>query len=209
MSETVSRGGEDEIIGKILSDGQTRAKRILDGAERTAESERRKAEAEADKVRKETMDQVARKAETVRSKEVAGAHIEAKRILLRAREDAISRVFETIREELKKVHDDESRYRDALVRAIGGSGVTVALCEEDRALSGADLAAEIEAKLAREGSGDIKIHIVIDPGVVGGGCVARSGDSRVIFDNTFPRRLERMKPSLRSIIVNEVLKSDG
>lgn len=215
MSDTVSRGSEDEIIGKILSDGRARAKRILDSAERSAESEKRKAEAEADRARKEIMGQVARKVEAARSKEVAGAHIEAKRIFLRAREEAISKVFEAIREELKRFRGDKSRYRDALitlgaeaVRAIGGPEVIVALGEEDRALAGAELAAEIEARLALEGSADVKVRIVIDAAVVGGGCLATSGDSRVIFDNTFPRRLERMKPSLRSTIVNEVLKSD-
>ena len=216
MSADIGRGSEDEIIGKIMSDGEARAARVLDNAGRSADGEKRKAETEAGRVRKEMLDQVKRKVTTLKSKEVAGGHIEAKRILLRAREEAISKVFDTIVEDLGKLHQDGPRYRQALVnlaaeavRAIGESEVTVALGGEDAALAGDDLISDIAGRLQSEGMAGVKIDVVVDPGLGGGGCVARSKDSRVIFDNTFKRRLERMKPSLRSAIVSEVLKSDG
>ncbi len=216
MSEDTSRGSEDEIIGKIMSDGQARAARVLDNAGRSAEGQKRKAEAEAGRVRKDILERVKRKVATLKSKEVAGGHIEAKRILLRAREEAISKVFDTIMEELGNLHQDGPRYTNALValaaeavRAIGESEVTLALGREDEALAGKDLVLGIAGRLESEGVPGIKIDVVVDPGVDGGGCVARSKDSRVIFDNTFKRRLERTKPSLRSTIVSEVLKSDG
>jgi vacuolar-type H+-ATPase subunit E/Vma4 len=215
MSGEASRGSEDEIIGQIMGDGEARANRVLEGAGRSADSEKRKAETEAEKVRKEILDQARHKAAAEKSKEVAGAHIEAKRVLLRAREQAISKVFDTIIEELGKLHRDGPRYRRALVSlateavaAIGEKQVTVALGKEDEALAGGDLVAEIADGLRSQGVPDIKIDISVDPSVGGGGCVARSKDSRIIFDNTFRRRLDRMKPSLRSTIVNEVLKND-
>jgi vacuolar-type H+-ATPase subunit E/Vma4 len=216
MSAEASRGSEDEIIGKIMGDGEARAARVLDNARRSAEGEKRKAETEAERIRKEMLDQVRRKVAALKSKEIAGGHIEAKRILLRAREGAISKVFDTITEELGKFRQDASRYREALVnlaaeavRAIGEAEVTVALGKEDEALAGSDFVSGIAGRLKAEGVTGIEIGVVVDPAVGGGGCVARSKDSRVIFDNTFKRRLERMKPSLRSAIVNEVLKSDG
>lgn len=216
MSEEASRGSEEEIIGKILSDGEARAGRVLDNARRSAESETRKAEAEAEKVRKEILGQAKRKAAALTSKEVAGGHIEAKRILLRAREEAIAKVFDTVRQEMEKLHGDTSRYRKALVnlaveavRAIGEAEVTIEFGKEDEALTGEDLVSDITGRLGSEGMAEVKIDVVVDPGVRGGGCVGRSKDLRVIFNNTFHRRLERMKPSLRSTIVNEVLKSDG
>ena len=216
MSEKPSRGSEDEIIGKIMSDGRARAARVLDNARRSADGEKHKAETEAERIRKEMLDQVKRKVATLKSKEIAGGHIEAKRILLRAREEAISKVFDTIWEELGKLHEDRPRYGKALVnlaaeavRAIGEAEVTVALGREDEALAGSGFVSGITGTLASEGMADIKIDVVVDPAIGGGGCVARSKDSRVIFDNTFKRRLERMRPSLRSAIVSEVLKSDG
>ena len=216
MSEKASRGSEDEIIGKIMSDGEARAQRVLDNAKRSVEAEKRKAETEAGKVRKEMLDQVKRKVAALKSKEIAGGHIEAKRVLLRAREEAISRVFDTISAELEKLHRDGTRYRQALVNlaaeavgAIGEKEVEVVLGKDDQDLADERLVADISKRLDAEGVPGIEIELVVDRSLDGGGCVARSKDSRVIFDNTFRRRLERMKPSLRSTIVSEVLKSDG
>jgi vacuolar-type H+-ATPase subunit E/Vma4 len=216
MNEQASRGGEDEIIRKIMGDGEAKASRVLDSARRSAEGERRKAEAGAEKVRKEMLDQVKRKVDTLKSKEIAGGHIEAKRVLLRAREKAISRVFDTVREELDKFHHDGPRYRQALVNlavqavgAIGEGEVTLALGKDDEGLADDNLVSEIADRLDSQGTRGVKIKVVVDPSLVGGGCVARSKDSRIIFDNTFRRRLDRLRPSLRSVIVNEVLKSDG
>jgi len=152
----------------------------------------------------------------LKSKEIAGGHIEAKRVLLRAREEAISRVFDTILGELEKLHRDGARYRQALVGlaaeavgAIGEKEVEVVLGKEDQGLADERLIVDISKRLDSESVPGIKMEIVVDRSLDGGGCVARSKDSRIIFDNTFRRRLERMKPSLRSTIVSEVLKSDG
>jgi vacuolar-type H+-ATPase subunit E/Vma4 len=216
MSEEPASRSEEEIIGKILGDGKARADRVIESARRSSDSEKRKAEAEAEKARKEILDQADRKAAVLKSKETAGGHIEAKRILLRAREEAISKVFDTIRRELDSTHKDTAAYRKSLVnlgaeavRAIGEPQVTLVLGKEDEALASKELASDIVGELGSDGAKGVRIEVVVDPDVVGGGCVAKSVDSRVVFDNTFSRRLERMKPSLRSTIVSEVLKSDG
>ena len=216
MSEETTRGNEEEIIGKILGDGKARAERVIENARRSADAEKHKAEAEAEKVHREILGRVGRKAAVLKSKEVEGGHIEAKRVLLRAREEAISRVFDTVRQELGKIQRDTARYRKALVklageavRAIGGPEVTVVLGKEDEALANEELISDVTEELRSQGIEDIRIRTAVDSRVAGGGCLARSIDARVIFDNTFERRLERIKPSLRSTIVSEVLKHDG
>lgn len=215
MSEEATGGSGEEIIGKILGDGKARAERMIENAGRSADAEKRKAQAEAEKVRREILERVRRKAAVLKSKEIAGGHIEAKRVLLRAREEAISGVFDTIRQELGKIHRDNARYRKALVnlageavRAIGGPEVTVVLGKEDEVLANEELISDIIEELRSQGIEDIRIETAVDSQIAGGGCLARSMDSRVIFNNTFERRLERMKPPLRSTIVSEVLKRD-
>jgi vacuolar-type H+-ATPase subunit E/Vma4 len=215
MNEKPSRGSEDEIIGKILGDGEAKAARVLDNARRSAEAETRKAQSEAEKIRKEMLSRVGRKAAALESKEVAGGHIEAKRIILRAREEAISKVFDTIEQALAKSREDVPRYREGLitlaaeaVRAIGEEEVTVVLGKDDGDLAGEDLVSDVAARLESEGIRGIRIEVVVDRSLGAWGCIARSKDSRIIFDNTYKRRLERIKPSLRSTIVSEVLKSD-
>jgi vacuolar-type H+-ATPase subunit E/Vma4 len=216
MSDHGSEAGGEEIIRKILGDGKARADRVRDNARRTVEAEKRKAEAEADRVSKGILDEAARKAAALKSKEVAGAHVEAKRILLRAREQAIAGVFETVREALDKVRGDTPRYRSGLlnlaveaVRAIGLPRVNLVLGKEDEALAGPDFAEEVTRRTSSEGPEATHVEIMIDHLVTGGGCMARSEDGRVVFDNTFSRRLERLRPLLRSTIVSEVFKNDA
>ena len=216
MSERPDTTPEEGIIEKILSDGESQAKRVIDNARRSERSEKRKAEAEAEKVRHEIVGRAEARARTVRSKVVATGQIEAKRIVLRAREDAISKVFAAIEQELQTLRRNAADYRTALanlaveaISAVGGSEITLKIGKEDRDLADESLLDEIRKRAAEEVASQTSITIEFDPAVTGGGCVAVSGEGRIVFDNTFSRRLERMKPELRSVIVREVLKIDA
>jgi vacuolar-type H+-ATPase subunit E/Vma4 len=216
MIEQPGTAPEEGIIEKILGDGEAQARRVVDNARRSEQSEMRKAEAEADKIRKEIVSKAEAKAGTLRSKVIATGHIEAKRMILRAREQAISRVFETIARELEKVRENPADYRKALgnlaveaITAVGGPEVTLKICKEDQSLADDALLAEISRRAGDETGSETKVTLEIDPGLTGGGCIAVSGRGRIVFDNTFGRRLERMKPALRSVIVREVLKIDA
>jgi vacuolar-type H+-ATPase subunit E/Vma4 len=207
---------EKEIIEKILGDGEAQAKRLLDNARRSEAAEQRKAEGEAEKLRKEILGQAESRARAIRSKEVATAHIQAKRHLLRAREQAISRVFTAIERELAKTRDSEEEYGRALltlaveaISAVGGPEVILKIDQQDRKIVEEALFDRIVHGVRKRTGSEISIKLESDPALRGGGCVAFSTDGRVVFDNTFGRRLERMKPTLRTMIAKEVLKTDG
>ena len=80
------------------------------------------------------------------------------------------------------------------------------IAPEDAAVAGGGLIGEVTGDVKTMSGKDIEIKIETDAGLTSGGCIAASGDGRIIFDNTFTRRLERMRPELRSLIVREVLK---
>lgn len=211
MSEQPGTAPEEGIIEKILSDAESQAKRVTDNARRSERSETRKAEAEAEKIRKEIIGKAEVRADSLRSKVIATAHIEAKRMVLRAREEAISKVFEKIAQELGSLKGKSADYRKALanlaveaVSAVGGSKVTLKIGRDEEKIVDDSLLGEIK----RRAGGEIEVITEVDPALTGGGCVAVSGEGRIVFDNTFHRRLERMKPELRSVVVREVLKDD-
>jgi vacuolar-type H+-ATPase subunit E/Vma4 len=215
MKDDRTSGSAEEIISKILDDGRAQAKRLIDNAKRSEASEKRKAEAEAKKIRDEIMKQADAKARAVRSKELATANIEAKRELLRAREDAITKVLLRIAQDLARVREHPEQYRQALlnlaseaVAAVGGVQVTLRVGVEDKGLADQSFLDEIKAALEAKSGDQVEISLEIDPALSGGGCVAVSKRGRIVFDNTYRRRLERMKPQLRSLIVREVLKTD-
>jgi vacuolar-type H+-ATPase subunit E/Vma4 len=206
---------EHEIIDQILKDGEAQAKRVTDNARRSEQSELRRAEAEAKKVTDQILAQAEAKARAVRSKEVASAYIEAKRISLRAREQAITKVFVVIEQEIAKLKEDPRTYKEALlglaaeaVLAVGQDEVGLRVGTRDKALVDDAFLTEVNRRVEADRADPVKVVLELDPEIEGGGCVAMSSDGRIVFDNTFRRRLERMKPELRAIVVKEVLKTD-
>jgi len=213
MSEPLDLAPEEGMVDKILGDARSEAERALKNAERSVASERRKAETQAEKARQEILERVRRKVETLKSKEIATAQIESKRLLLKAREQAISGVLEVIEQGLAKLREDPSRYGKALrelaveaVTAVDLPQVVLRIATEDAAIAGGGFVGEVAVDVKTMSGKDIEIKIETDAGLSSGGCIAASGDGRIIFDNTFRRRLERMRPELRSLIVREVLK---
>jgi vacuolar-type H+-ATPase subunit E/Vma4 len=216
MNEQPRSAPEESIIERILSDGEVEAKRVIDNAGRSRRSEERKAEAEAKKVRKDVVGQAEARAATFKSKEVASAQIEAKRMRLRAREEAISKVFATIEQGLSEIRQNTREYSQALrnlaveaVSAVGGSEVKLRICKEDESIVDDAFVRDVKQGVARAVGSEVTIDRVADPALAGGGCIASTSDGRIIYDNTFRRRLERIKPALRATIVREVLKTDG
>jgi len=212
---TADNSSEEAIIQKILEDAEAQARRILDGARRTGDSHRKKAETEAARVRQEIMDQAQAKADTLRAKEIATARMEAKRILLAAREEVVNAALHRIEEELAGLRKSEG-YREILLRlareaiqAIGGSKVVLKLSKADEGLVDQDFLAELERTLvADEAKARVEIDVRFEADLDDGGCIATSGDGRIIFDNTFTGRFERMKPELRSMLIREIAAKD-
>jgi vacuolar-type H+-ATPase subunit E/Vma4 len=216
MIEKPDTAPEEGIIAKILGDAEAEAKRVVDNARRSERSEKRKAESEAAKIRGDIVGKAEAKAGTLKSKVIATGHIEAKRMVLRAREEAITKVLEMIERELKTMRKNPAEYRQALanlaveaVSAVGESEVTLKFGEADDHLADDGLIGEITRRAAERSKREIKITREIDPAITSGGCVAVSKEGRINFDSSFARRLERMKPALRSVIVREVLKTDA
>jgi vacuolar-type H+-ATPase subunit E/Vma4 len=213
MSEIPDSAPEEEIIGKILADGEAQAKRVIDNARRAREVEERKAKAQAEKARAEVISQIERRIQTVKSREMATAQIEAKRILLKAREGAISKILGLLARELAKLRERPDEYREALknlaveaVGAVGESEVTLRLGKSDQGLADTGFVTEVTRRVNETGINEVTIELEFDPAVTGG-CIAISKQGRIVFDNTFTRRLERTKPSLRSMIVKEILRT--
>ncbi len=206
---------EEAIVEKILEDAQKQAKRILDGAERTAESQRKKADSEASKIREQTLDQAKVKAEMLRAKEIATARLEAKRILLDAREGIIRKAFAAIERELARLRK-ANEYRETLLRlaleaiaAVGGKQVKLVVSKEDEALVDEGFMTELEQRIAGGSSrAGVEIDLEVAQNLEDGGCIATSPDGRIVFDNTLKRRFERMKPTLRAMLIERLSVKD-
>ncbi len=212
---TRNDSSEEAIIQKILDDAEAQAKRILDGANRTADSHRKKAETQAESIRQEILDQARAKAEALRAKEVATARLESKRILLGAREEVVNRAFKRIEQELANLRNSQDYRRILLalareaIGAIAESKVALRVSKTDEKLIDEAFMAELRHMLGQESGRDkVEIDIKLDPQLDDGGCIATSEDGRVVFDNTFTRRFRRIRSEIRSMLIGEIVSQD-
>jgi len=204
-----------EIIEKIHADAESQAQRITENSKRIAEAENEKVRKEAEKIRQDILAGAEASAEKIRAREVSTAKIEAKRTLLKAREEAVSKIMVQIGDGLEEIRRSPERYEQSLralaveaVAALGREEIELKVSKVDEPFVGDTFVAAV-CKRVKEISGrDVNISLKFDETDMGGGCVAYAEKGRIVFDNTFGRRLERNRPALRSAIVRELVKSD-
>ena len=215
MREEVGSAPGNEIIEKILADAESQVQQAIGNAKKTAEAESEKAGREGQKIQAEILAQAGERAQKLKLREVAIAKIEAKRILLRAREEAVSKVFAQIEEELRAIKQEPDQYRRSLrklateaILGVGVPEVVLKVSQADEVFVDGAFIDDVRRRVSERSGGSVKVDVKVEPTEMGGGCVASSTDGRIVFDNTFRRRLESMKPRLRSSIVKELMASN-
>lgn len=202
---------ESGIVDKILSDARSEANRIIERAQSALDSERRKAEIEASKVRDEIVGRKVEQIEKIRKREISIARMEAKRILLNAREKLISIVLEGVKQRLSRLRQ-EPVYREALlnlaleaVGSIGGDRLILRFSKSDQKIVVNDFLDDLVRRIG--GKPEIEVRMDLDDDQAG--CMAVSPDQRVIFDNTFDARIRRFEQVVRARIAEELQGQDG
>ena len=204
------------ITEKILDDAELEAQRILENAATIAEAEIARANKEAQQIQREILAQAEEKALKLKSRRLATSKIEAKKILLRAREEAVLIVFKQIEEQLNGIRQNPDRYRHALknlateaITGVGEPEVVLQVNGADGPIVDQAFWDDVKNAVSRSSGEEVGIAIQFNELVMGAGCVAKSTNGRVVFDNTFHRRFERMKPNLRPLIVRHLSKRDA
>lgn len=214
MSDEAANQPEVEIIKSIMTEADAKARSALDSAKNTIEVEDAKARKESEEIKRDIIAKAEETARRLQTREEATASVEAQRILLMAREEAVEKVVLAIETELKELRGDSTQYRTGLmnlaleaVLAIGTAETRLYLSTADHALVGSGFLETLNSQ-ARELSGNqLAVSVEIAQTDLGGGCIAQSLDGRVVFDNTFSKRLARMKEQLRLSIIEEISKN--
>jgi vacuolar-type H+-ATPase subunit E/Vma4 len=215
MKAETGSAPEHEIVEKILADAQSQAQQAIGNAGKVAEAEAEKARKEGQKIQAEILAQAEDKVEKLKLREVSTANIEAKRIALTAREKAISKVFAQIEQELEDIKKDPDQYRRSLgnlaadaILGVGEPEVVLKVSRADKALVDDAFIDDVRRRVSERSGAQPKVDVEFEPADMGGGCVARSKEGRIVFDNTFRRRLGNMRPRLRSLIVKELMNTN-
>ncbi|MBX7257313.1 MAG: V-type proton ATPase subunit E [Candidatus Hydrogenedentes bacterium] len=199
-----------QMIGAILADAEAQTTKIAEEARSTVDAELKSIEAEAKAVREEIVGRAKDKAQRLRARGQALAAVEARRIVLRARESAIQSILTQVKEQLAVLRLDDAAYRASLlflaeeaVRGVSEPVVQLAVAKRDSHLLDSDFQFALKNGVSKSLGIGPDIRFAFDLADTAGGCVARSGDGRIVFDNTFTRRFERALRSLRAAILKE------
>lgn len=191
---------------EILSEAQRESQEILDNAHQDVKSILAQAASEADRIRLERLEQV--RLEAVRRKELllATVPVEAGRLRSARIEELLGDIREEVLQRLKSRKGFDYRKSvivlaaDAINR-MSGETFIVRLSQDNRGILG-DKPDEEIARLVEQGS--VKILVSYDPGITNGGPIIEDGQTRQIWDNRLPVRLERLWPELRRHIALEI-----
>lgn len=216
MSGDALDAGGLQIVESILSDADAQASRIIDSAENAARAAREKARIEGERGRDESLVKARERCAKLRAQELATARIEAKRLLLAAREDVAERVLGQIEERLEAVRRSPETYARSLrnlaveaVAAIGRPEVVLRISQTDAVLVGGAFASQVASDGRAAAAGVTRVTLQLDARDWGGGCIAQSPDGRVVYDNTYRTRMQRKRRELRAMIVRDVMDSHG
>jgi len=185
------------IANELLEDAKREAEKIIRDAEKRAEEILRKAKEDAEKTRGQLLAKAKDKGEIERKKILSQTEIEAKSRLLEAKEKLVNEVFSRALLRLKKFTQTEE-YRVCLlkliedaVKRIGSNNLVVYVNSRDREW----LMKEGLRKLCEKI--DVKLKLADETLNCLGGCIIKTPDGKISYDNTFEERLKRLKHILR------------
>ncbi|MCD6239951.1 hypothetical protein J7K27_00315 [Candidatus Bathyarchaeota archaeon] len=185
------------IANEILEDAKREAEKVIREAEKKAEEILKRAKEDAEKIRNQLLAEAKEKGEIEKKKILSQAEIEAKSRLLEEKERLVNEAFSRALARLKDFIQTEG-YHDCLLQLIrdaaekiGSDNLVIYVNSRDRKW----LVKEGIERLRKEL--DLKLRLADETLNCLGGCIVKTSDGKVSYDNTFEKRLERLKHTLR------------
>jgi len=197
------------IASEILEDVKKEAEKIIRDAEKEAEEILRKAKEEAEKTRERLLTEAKEKGEIEKKKMKSLTEMEMRNKLLQVKEELVNATFGKTLTRLKKFAQTESYY-DYLLKLISeasekiGSGILVVYVNsKDREWLSHGSLDQLSEKL--------RVKLILADKIESwiGGCIVKTSDGKVSYDNTFGNRLKLLKPVLRIRIAKMLFGEEG
>jgi V/A-type H+-transporting ATPase subunit E len=198
-SEILKRSREE--AEKIISEAKKKAEEVISSAEKKAE------EILARSVKPEIA--------IMRKRILGSAQLEGRKIIIQAKDEAISKVFKIVEEKLKQIasgKDKEYKYEDLVFQFLKEAALKIEEKELTVSSNKQTLAwlnnrlNEIENKLKEDLKFEVKLKIENNPCNCMGGVIVYNKDETKIFHNLLEGRLLKLKETLRGKVA-EILFS--
>lgn len=195
----------DSFTDEIINQAEKEAEDIIDRAKRAAEHDLRFAREDADAIREEYKAKTKKLALQEERKVLRKARQEARSKLWQKKQELVSRAFDKAEERISEFRNS-SNYRDSLialvregVESIGEGKMKILVNPEDVEFFTDELLSEMESLFS-----DAKLEVCPEPDI-SAGVFVMDDDERVIFENSYVARLERLREELRGKVAEILL----
>jgi len=202
---TENKNAPDILCDEILADAWRESEQIVPGARQEAKDVLAKAATEADRARRQRLDQACAEAGRRQELILATEPVEIGRL----RSARVEVLLQSVHEEVlhRLLARDGFDYRETIivlaaeaVSRMAGDAFVMKLATADRAALGDDLAGEI---VRRVGRSPLSITVSDEPTITEGGLIVQDVEGRQMWDDRLPVRLKRLWPELRRQIAVE------
>jgi len=199
----------NSLTNEIINQSKKEAEAIVDRAKRAAEHDIRFAHEDAEAIRKEYRTKAKKLALQEERKVFTQAHQNARKMLWQKKQELVSKVFDEAEKELKEFRNSPD-YRESLItltkegiEGIGRGKMKVFINPKDEKFFTDELIKELESSLP-----DVVLEIVHDNDISAGVTIV-SQDGKVVYENSYSDRLERLKDELRGKVAEMLLEERG
>jgi vacuolar-type H+-ATPase subunit E/Vma4 len=204
MQMITNQNSTEKIREEILANARRAGEEIILRARQDAELSLTSAAVEADRLRRERLEQAhidaSRKSELI----LATVSVETGRM----RAARIETLLESVREEARRqlqaregfdYHETVITLAADAIKQMAGDAFVVKLSETEQTILGDGLAGKIVHRVGRS----VNINVLYEEEIAGGGVVVEDAEFRQTWDNHLLKRLERLWPELRRRIAAE------
>lgn len=205
--------GLDKIVQHINEKAEKECEDILEKARKNARDKKSEGREKAEAKRSEIIQKGEREADRIKRRTLASARTKARQMKLEAQDKLIKKAFESARDELAKLRNEDKKYRKVLKDliedggiAVGGGELEVSVLRGDKRLLAKKRVNKLSKRISKETGKETSLNLVANLEHTIGGAIIEKADGTVSCDNTFEARLKRMKDSLRTKIAETLFK---
>lgn len=204
-------GDVEALKSKILKQAREQAAATLDRARRVSERDLVYARADADEIGSQQRATIQPMAEMEQRKTLVAAEMGARRNLLEKKEELVSRVFAEAENKLEKLRGSDA-YMDIIFRLIEEAAASingdmiVEFGKKDEDTFTPEVISLIESRIAGSLGTEVRLQFRCVGDTISAGVLIISADGRMIIDNSFSGRLNRLKEELRGKVSEMLLE---
>jgi len=205
-------GNIETLRSEILRQAKEQASAIVDREKRVAERDLEFAREDAKTVREQERSKLQPLVDTEEKKISSAAEMEARRMLLKKKEELVSRLFTDVEHKLEEMRNSDlyinivSKSIESGFKTIGES-LIVEFGEKDKNLFTNKVISSIRSKVSESLGANVELKFQSAGDSISSGVVIKSKDGRIVIDHSFSNLMKRLEEELRGKISEILLQN--